>query len=53
MGGGSEAKTVTAVLDEEDVVEERKHMVHKQTWEGGAGQAAPRSASREGRAGGP
>ncbi len=40
-GGGSEAKTMTAILDEENVVEEREHVVDKHPWEGGAGQAAP------------
>jgi hypothetical protein len=41
MGGGSEAKTMTAILNEENVVEEREHVVDKQTREGGASQAAP------------
>jgi hypothetical protein len=41
MGGGSEAKTMTAILNEKNVVEEREHVVNKQTREGGAGQAAP------------
>jgi hypothetical protein len=41
VGGGGEAKTMATILNKEDVVEKRKHVVDKQTRERGAGQAAP------------
>jgi hypothetical protein len=41
VGGGSKAKTMATILNEENIVEEGKHVVDKQAREGGAGQATP------------
>jgi hypothetical protein len=47
VGRGGKAKAVAAVLHQQDVVKQGKHVVNEEAREGGAGQAAPNQPPRE------